>query len=98
MPNLDQIMSLVRAVLAIAGTILTTHGTVNETMWQQIAGAVIILVPIVWGMFVQSDTAKLKAAAQVDGVEKIVVSPLAHPDTAAGALAADTANPKVVAQ
>lgn len=97
MPNLDQVMALVRAVLAIVGTVLTTHGTVNETMWQQIVGVVVILVPLVWSMFVHSDGGKLAAVAAMPEVAKIVVKPAA-PDTAAAEAAADTSKPKVVAQ
>lgn len=97
MPNLDQIMALVRALLAIAGTVLTTNGTVSSSMWQQIVGIVVILVPLVWSMFVHSDTGKLNAVAAMPEVEKIVVDPASR-DTAAATAAADTANPKVVAQ
>lgn len=97
MPNLDQILSLLRAVLAILGTVLTTNGTISSSLWQQITGVILMAAPIVWSMFVHSDTGKLNAVAAMPEVEKIVVAPTTA-DTAAGTAAADTSKPKVVTQ
>lgn len=96
-PNIDQVTALIRAVLAIAGTVLTTNGTMSSSLWQQITGVVLMALPIIWSMFVHSDTGKLNAVAAMPEVEKIVVAPT-NGTTGAGAAAADTAKPKVVTE
>jgi hypothetical protein len=97
MPNLDQVTALLRALLAVIGTVLTTNGTVSSSLWQQITGVIILAIPVIWSMFVHSDTGKLNAVAAMPEVAKIVVEP-AHADTAAATAAADETKPKVVTQ
>lgn len=65
--NNTQLMSLLRTVLQIAGTLVVAHGTlgINGAMWEQISGAVLMLAPIVWSMFAHTDKANLQAAAAV---------------------------------
>ena len=93
-PNTDQIQSLVRAVLVIAGTILTTKGLVGTADWTTYSGAVLTIAPIVWSMFAHTDSAKLAAVEAMPSVAKITVSPIAS-ETTVAAIAADPTRPKV---
>ena len=70
--NSDQLLSLVRTLLQIAGTAVVAHGTlgINGAMWEQISGAVIMIVPTVWSMYAHTDTAKLASVAAMSGPEK----------------------------
>jgi hypothetical protein len=63
MPNNDQLMSLLRAILAIIGSVLTTHGTLTSGMWEQISGVVLMAAPMAWGMYVHTESAKVAAVA-----------------------------------
>ena len=64
MVNLDQLLSLVRAVLVIAGTFIVTSeghkGMLSATDWQTISGALLIIVPIVWSWFVHKTPSEEK--------------------------------------
>lgn len=97
-PNSDQLLSLLRTLLQIAGTAIVAHGTlgINGAMWEQISGGILMLAPIVWSMFAHTDSAKIAAVAAMPDVEKIVVQPKATDDV--GAALADPAQTKVVSQ
>lgn len=97
-PNSDQLLSLLRTLLQIAGTAIVAHGTlgINGAMWEQISGGVLMLAPVVWSLFVHSDKGKLAAVAAMPDVEKIVVQPTAS--DGAGAALADPSMTKVVSR
>lgn len=94
--NQDQLLSILRAVLQIIGTSIVAHGTlgINGAMWEQITGAVIMLAPVLWGVAIHTDSAKIAAVTAMPDVKQIVVKAGAV-DGAAQA-AADPAQPKVV--
>ena len=94
--NQDQLLSLLRAVLQIFGTSIVAHGIlgINGAMWEQITGAVIILAPVLWGIAIHTDSAKIAAVTAMPDVKQIVVKAGAV-DGAAQA-ANDPAQPKVV--
>ena len=96
--NSDQLMSLLRTLLQIAGTALVSHGTlgINGAMWEQISGAIIMVAPVVWSMASHTDGAKIASVAAMPDVAQIVVKSTAK-DGAAQA-AADPTQPKVVTQ
>lgn len=101
MPNQDQVLSLVRSILAIVGTMLATKGVVSSSDWTTYSGAILVFVPIVWSMFAHTDSAKLKAVEAMPDVKNIVVvnGKLETPTPAASAAvaaAADPSRPKVV--
>ena len=97
-PNTEQLMSLLRAVLQIMGTALVAHGTlgINAALWEQISGGVLMLAPVIWGMFAHTDAAKIASVAAMPDVEKIVVQPLASDGV--GAALADPTQTKVVSR
>ena len=96
--NSEQLQSLLRTLLQIAGTAIVAHGTlgINGAMWEQISGGVIMLAPIVWSMLAHTDDAALKIVEKMPDVKKIVVDANAPPDGAAAAVT-DPARPKVTA-
>ena len=96
--NTDQLMSLLRTLLQIAGTAIVTHGTlgINGAMWEQISGAIIMLAPTVWGVLAHTDSAKLAAVEAMPDVTKISVKETAS-DGVANAMA-DPTRTKVVAE
>lgn len=63
--NLDQILSLTRAILAIVGTVLTTHGSMSQQTWELYAGPILAIVPIVWSLYHHSEGQQLKKAVAV---------------------------------
>lgn len=96
MPNLDQILSLVRAILVILGSVLVTKGF-PQSNWEAIAGVVVMLVPVVWSMFVHTDAQKLKAVEKLPDVAKIVPVSIPDPNSAVAAAVEDPARVKVAA-
>ena len=78
-PNQEQILSLVRALLQIVGTMLVGNGIVHSSAdWTAISGAVIMLVPIVWGMWAHTHDSALKVVEAMPEVKKIEVAPEDH--------------------
>ena len=96
--NTDQMLSLLRTVLQIAGTIVVAHATlgINGALWEQISGVVIVVAPTIWGLLTHTDAANIAKVAANPDVQKIVVSSQATDGT--GAALADPAQIKVVSQ
>lgn len=96
--NTDQMLSLLRTILQIAGTAVVAHGTlgINGAMWEQISGAVIVIAPTIWAMYSHTDAANIAKVAAIPDVQKIVVSSQATDGT--GAALADPAQTKVVSR
>ena len=63
----DQVLSLVRAALLIAGIFLVTtethQGAVSATDWQTIVGAILTVVPIIWSMVAHAPSQSTRALA-----------------------------------
>ncbi len=95
-PNTDQLMSLLRTLLQIAGTAIVAHGTlgINGAMWEQISGGVLMLAPVVWSMLVHTDAAKIAAVEAMPDITKITVKASATDGIADAAN--DPSRPKVV--
>lgn len=66
-PNSDQLLSLLRTVLQILGTALVSHGVlgINGAMWENISGAILMIAPVIWGMFAHTDAAKVAAVVEL---------------------------------
>lgn len=94
--NQDQVFSLLRTVLQIAGTAIVAHGTlgINGAMWEQLSGGILMLAPVIWSMWVHTDASKIKAVTAMPGVAQIIVKTSAGDGAAAAA--ADPAQPKVI--
>lgn len=80
--NSEQMMGLIRLVIATLGSIATTFGwmtpdkvaTTTATLLA-IAGPAMILVSTVWSMIAKTNTAIVTAAVAVPGVSHIVLQP-----------------------
>jgi hypothetical protein len=88
--SLDQVLSVTRNVLQIAGTLLMAYGFVNEGIWESVSGAVVMAVPIVWGIFAHSKGQIISAAANLSEVKEVI--------TKTEALAVSIPSPKVVSR
>lgn len=97
-PNNDQVLALVRAVLSIVGTFLTTKGLVSAADWTTYAGAVMMVAPVVWSMFAHTDSAKVASVVALAQDPQSAVKGIITENSPAGRdLAASTPGPIVVA-
>ena len=94
--NKEQMLSLLRTLLKIVGTVAIMHGTLglNGAMWEYISGVILTLAPVIWDMTSRTDSAALATVEAMPDVKKIVVSSIST-DGVANA-AADPLRPKVV--
>jgi|ERR1039458_83369 hypothetical protein len=94
--NQDQMLSLLRTVLQIVGTIVVSHGTldINGALWEQISGVILVIAPTIWSMYAHTDSAKIATVAAMPDVKQIVVK--ADAVDGAARAAADPTQPKVV--
>lgn len=90
-PNTSQLLSLLRAILQVVGTILVSHGTLGITgaMWEQISGGVLVIAPVIWSMYAHTDAAKI---AEVVKLAADPASPVQGVITTADAAGKDLAN------
>lgn len=92
--NQDQAMSILRDILQIVGTSLVAYSAttgITEQMWATISGGVLMIAPVVWGIWTHNKTNTIAAAAKIPEVAKVV----AVPEIANGTLKDD---PKVTTQ
>src|ERR1039458_1716975 len=94
--NQDQMLSLVRTILQIAGTSIVAHGTmgINGAMWEQISGAVIILAPTIWSMYAHTHEGMIASVTANNDFKQIIIK--ANAVDGAARAAADPTQPKVV--
>ena len=77
-PNGDQVLSLIRSVMLIAGTWLGTKGVSSTDVASlqsnvvTIVGALLALMPVVWGMFAHTHTAMIESVNAADNGVKVV--------------------------
>jgi len=96
--NLDQVLSLIRTLLAAGGPIAALavmYGMPGDKVAAWTSLALAILPPVasgVWGIMARTDAAKVASAGAMPGVN-VTVSPAASPG--AQAAAADPAVPGV---
>jgi heme A synthase len=45
------VLSAIRTLLAVAGTWIVSKGWADDAMVQQVLGAIMVLAPLVWGMW-----------------------------------------------
>jgi hypothetical protein len=49
--NTQQVQSLVRAILVMAGTWIVNKGITDSATWTTVAGFIVGLVPLIWSYF-----------------------------------------------
>jgi hypothetical protein len=86
-PNREQWLSLLRSLLKVGGTFLVAYGYGSDMAWDAIGGAIMLVAPIVWDMFVHTEANTVAVAAAIPAVAKIEVKRTPEGDalkTAAG--------------
>ncbi len=95
-PNQDQVLGLVRNLLALGGGVAIGRGWITGEQLAQIGGLAGGLVPVVWTLFAHTDGAKLAAVAALPDVKKIIT--VAAPTSDAVKVAVtDSSQPKISA-
>lgn len=61
----EQFLSLLRTVLKFGGSALVTHGAIDGGAMETVTGVITGIAPVVWDMFVHSDSGITKAADAV---------------------------------
>lgn len=74
-PNQDQTLSIVRAVLLATGTILATLGVMANQVWEPISGVILALVPVAWSMIIHRTSNTIERVAAMPDVVKVEVKP-----------------------
>lgn len=94
--NLDQFLSWLRTTMGGVGYLLASYGVTGaDEWWPTVTGIVLAVVPYIWGYVSHTNAAKLVAASDVPGVDKIRILPNAPADVIA--VANDDGIPKVTA-
>lgn len=98
MPTQAQLLAFVRWVITTGGAFAVGKGWVTTDQLPLIMGFAVALVPLVWSLFVHSDTGTMAAAKTViaSGATQATVQPLAQALKDAGAVAINTAGMPVV--
>jgi uncharacterized protein involved in propanediol utilization len=73
--NQEQLLVILRASLTIAGSILVTHGLISSTDWATIAGALLTIAPVLYGIWANRKTALIAKAATLSEVEHVALTP-----------------------
>ncbi len=73
-PNIEQIKSMLRWLLATVAPFMIAHGYTSSTTWELITGAIISVVPFVWGLITHT---RSNAVVVVDMIAKDPESPVA---------------------
>ncbi len=83
MINQEQLLSVLRSVLAVVGGWAVGRGYVTADQLTLVGGLLASLVPLVWGIVVHTPANTVKAAAATPGVTKIVMDSQASADAIA---------------
>lgn len=70
--NPEQIASFLRTVLQVLGGYLVAQGYLGDLDWTALSGAVLVIVPTLWGLWARKDSNLIKSAAEVPAVTRIV--------------------------
>lgn len=100
--NQDQLLSIVRTLISVFSGIAIGRGWLTADQAASIGanvvviiGALATLVPLLWGVRMHSDSAKLAAVTAMPEVKIVVASPVAPADSAVAQAAVDPVQPKV---
>lgn len=82
-----ELLSVVRTLLGVLGTWLATSGYVSSSDWQTITGAVLVIIPLVWGVIQkkQAHAAIVQAAATGVATPVSATGPVTPPAPVQGA-------------
>jgi hypothetical protein len=74
----DQVMTIVRSILQIVGTSLVSYSAatgITEQMWATISGGILMIVPVIWGLYAHNTANTIAAASKLPEVAKVVTTP-----------------------
>jgi hypothetical protein len=98
--NQDQLLSVVRAVMQIVGTGLMTTGIggITSEGWSTITGGVLMIAPVVWGIFAHSESGAVAAVDRLaknpdSSVKGVILSPTVAGEELAKSLPGNTTAP-----
>ncbi len=74
MPNQEQVMSLVRALLMAIGASLVAKGWLAGAMLEPLVGLFVMVVPVVWSMLTHTQSNAVAVAAAIPAVSKVEVT------------------------
>ena len=66
-PNEEQVKSIVRDVLQITGTVMVMLHIGTDSQWASISGAILMLIPTLWGLFDHRKTHAVAVVAAMPG-------------------------------
>lgn len=73
MPNIEQVKSAIRWLIATFGPILIAHGYASQGTLEMVSGAAVSLAPLIWGLVTH---AQANAITVVDTIAKQPDSPV----------------------
>lgn len=85
--NSEQILSLIRTVLQIGGSVAVTSGYITGGELEAIIGVVVTIAATAWGIWTRRNAGLVASAAAVPAVARIEAAP---------SVAAEVPSPKVV--
>lgn len=68
------LLSAFRSILAVVGGILVSHGFINDAQMNEVLGAIMVIIPIVWGVVDKLLTEKKAAARETAAANAAVLS------------------------
>ncbi|MET4315882.1 hypothetical protein [Bradyrhizobium sp. RT4b] len=83
----DQVMGVIRAILAAIGGFILAKGWVSAETWTWIAGGIVTIGGALWSLWSNRPAGLAGAAQKIDGVN-VVTSPSAAPAVQAAVAAA----------
>lgn len=69
--NQEQFLSIVRSLLQVAGTFTTTYGLFSDQQWTAVAGGIVMIAPVAWGIYVHTKNNAVAVVAAMPEVKKI---------------------------
>jgi hypothetical protein len=90
----DNIQSIIRAVLVASGGFLVKQGIVTDAQWQDLVGAILVVVAVAWSVYQNHQANKAKIVSAALGVP--VQQPLVGVATVANAVPTATGAADVV--
>lgn len=73
--NSEQLASLLRTILQVAGAFIVGRGWVDESTVASIGGALVTIAVTAWGLYARRNAGLVASAAAVPSVQTIVAAP-----------------------
>ena len=78
--NQNTWISWITTGVGLIGSAAATNGLINSSTATTIAGAAATLVPLLWGLFIHSDSKVVQTAGAIPGVKPVEIMSSAAPD------------------